>query len=202
MMKWKMLAAVLSVSGIAGAALAYQQFKPEAPAPMAPQEARAKSAWDFKLTAIDGEPLPLSRFKGQVVMLVNTASFCGFTPQYEALQSVYSAYKAKGFTVVGVPSADFAGQEYGSNAEIAGFCKSKFGIKFPMAEKAHVVGPQSLPVYRWAAGVLGPDNGPKWNFHKYLIGRDGKLIAAYGSKTTPDDATVKTAIEAALKRKA
>ncbi|MFW2829469.1 glutathione peroxidase [Sphingomonas sp. ID0503] len=200
-MKWKALATVASLTLLAGAAYAYQAFKPEPPVAMASAEARGHRAWDFKLTAIDGEPLPLSKFKGDVVMLVNTASFCGFTPQFKALQSVYTTYKAKGFTVIGVPSGDFKDQEYGTNKETAEFCRGTFGVKFPMTEKAHVVGPQSIPVYKWAAGVLGPENGPRWNFHKYLIGRDGKLIAAFGTKTAPDDAAVTKAIEAALKQK-
>ena len=157
-----------------------------------------KSAYDFKMTAIDGKPLPLSKYKGQVMLVVNTASFCGFTPQYEALQKVHEAYKAKGFTVLGIPSGDFKNQEYGSNKEIAQFCESKFGIRFPMTEKADVVGPNAAPFYQWAAAELGADNAPKWNFHKYLVGRDGKLIAAFPSKVTPDDPQVTAAIEKAL----
>ena len=157
-----------------------------------------KSAYDIDMTAIDGKPLPLSKYKGQVMLVVNTASFCGYTPQYEALQKVHETYKAKGFTVLGVPSGDFKGQEYGSNKEIAQFCESKFGIRFPMAEKANVVGANAAPFYRWAAAELGPDNVPKWNFHKYLVGRDGKLIAAFPSKVKPDDPQVTAAIEKAL----
>ena len=184
--------------GLAAAAV-YAKFTVPATPPMPAAQAAKLRATDFKLTAIDGAPLPLSRFRGKVVMLVNTASMCGFTPQYEALQRVQTEYKDKGFTVVGVPSGDFAGQEYATNGEIAGFCKSKFGINFPMAEKSDVVGPDALPIYKWAAARLGPDQTPKWNFHKYLIGRDGKLITAFGSKTVPDDAAVKAAIDAALK---
>lgn len=158
----------------------------------------AESAYDIKMTAIDGKPLPLAKYKGQVMMVVNTASFCGYTPQYEALQKVHETYKAKGFTVLGVPSGDFKGQEYGSNKEIAAFCESKFGIRFPMAEKASVIGPNAAPFYKWAQSELGADNVPKWNFHKYLVGRDGKLIAAFPSKVKPDDPQVMAAIEKAL----
>lgn len=157
-----------------------------------------KSAYDIDMTAIDGKPLPLSKYKGQVMLVVNTASFCGYTPQYEALQKVHETYKAKGFTVLGVPSGDFKGQEYGSNKEIAQFCESKFGIRFPLTEKANVIGASAAPFYRWAAAELGPDNVPKWNFHKYLVGRDGKLIAAFPSKVKPDDPQVTAAIEKAL----
>lgn len=158
----------------------------------------AKSAYDFQMAAIDGTPLPLSKYRGDVMLVVNTASFCGFTPQYEALQKVHDAYRGKGFTVLGVPSGDFKGQEYGSNKEIAQFCESKFGIRFPMTEKASVVGPNAAPFYRWAAAELGAENAPKWNFHKYLVGRDGRLIAAFPSKVTPDDRQVTAAIEKAL----
>ena len=148
----------------------------------------------------DEKPQSLCQYSGKVVVVVNTASFCGFTPQYDGLQKVQDNYARKGFTVVGVPSGDFKGQEYGSNGEIAGFCKAK-GVKFPLAEKSDVVGPGTIPIYRWAAARLGPDNAPKWNFHKYLIGRDGKLIAAFGSKTEPSDPKVTQAIEAALARR-
>ncbi len=160
-----------------------------------------KSAYDFKMTAIDGKPLPLAKYKGQVMLVVNTASMCGFTPQYEGLQKVHETYKAKGFTVLGVPSGDFKGQEYGSNKEIAEFCESKFGIRFPMAEKAHVNGAEAAPFYQWAKAKLGDDNVPKWNFHKYLVGRDGQLIAAFGTKTKPDAPEVMAAIEKALAAK-
>lgn len=158
----------------------------------------AQSAYDIKMTAIDGKPLPLSKYRGQVMLVVNTASFCGYTPQYEALQKVHEAYRAKGFTVLGGPSGDFKVQEYGSNKEIAQFCESKFGIRFPLTEKATVVGPTAAPFYRWAAAELGPDQTPKWNFHKYLVGRDGQLIAAFPSKVKPDAPEVTAAIERAL----
>jgi glutathione peroxidase len=180
-----------------GGAVGYAKFVPEATPPLA--NAAKLSAWDFKLTAIDGEPLPLSKYKGQVVLLVNSASKCGYTPQYDGLQKLHLDYQPRGFTVLAVPSGDFLGQEFGSNKEISGFCQTKFGIKFPMTEKAHVVGPQAIPIYRWAAARLGADNTPKWNFHKYLIGRDGRLIAAFPTKTEPTDPAVRTAIEAALK---
>lgn len=181
------------------ATVAIAQMPPIPPTPPMPAtEAAKRTAWDFDLTAIDGEPLPMKQFRGKVVLLVNTASFCGFTPQYEGLQKTHDAYAARGFTVVGVPSGDFKGQEYGSNKEIAGFCKAK-GVRFPLAEKSEVVGAKAIPIYRWAAAKLGPDQTPKWNFHKYLIGRDGHLITAFGTRTEPTDPKVRAAIEAALK---
>lgn len=184
----------------ATATFAAKNFPAAPPTPPLPAAQAAKMrAWDFKLTAIDGEPLPVSKFKGEVVLLVNTASFCGFTPQYEGLQKIHTSYAPKGFTVLAVPSGDFREQEYKSNKEISTFCQTKFGIKFPLAEKGDVVGPNALPIYRWAATVLGADKTPRWNFHKYLIGRDGKLIAAFGTETAPTDPVVTSAIEKALK---
>lgn len=188
--------AVAAVAATIGA-VGYAQLKPSATPPLA--DAGKKSAWDFKLVAIDGEPMPMTKFKGKVVLLVNSASKCGYTPQYDGLQKVHLDYQPKGFTVLAVPSGDFLGQEFASNKEISGFCQTKFGIKFPMAEKAHVTGPEALPIYRWAAARLGAENTPKWNFHKYLIGRDGQLIRAFGTKVEPTAPEVRTAIEAALK---
>jgi glutathione peroxidase len=165
----------------------------------APQGTSApQSLHQFNLKTIDGKPMPMAQYKGKVVLLVNTASMCGFTPQYEGLQQLHDNYKAKGFTVIGVPSGDFGDQEYGSNSEVKQFCESKFGIKFPMAEKAVVKGPKAIPVYKWAAATLGDAQTPQWNFHKYLIGKDGKLIAAFGTKTTPTSPEVTAAVAKAL----
>jgi glutathione peroxidase len=181
------------IKAITLAATALVALTAAAPAP--------KSAHQFTMKTIDGKPMPLAQYKGKVVLLVNTASMCGFTPQYEGLQALHDAYKAKGFTVVGVPSGDFGDQEYGSNAQVKDFCESKFGIKFPMAEKAVVKGEGAIPVYKWAADTLGADKAPKWNFHKYLIGKDGKLIAAFPSKITPMSPEVTAAVNAALAAK-
>lgn len=194
--RW-ILAGTAAVLLAVGGAVVYTKMSVPATPPLA--DAQRLSAWNFRLTAIDGEPLPMSKFKGEVVLLVNSASMCGYTPQYDGLQKLHLQYQPKGFTVLAVPSGDFLGQEYGSNKEISSFCQTKFGIKFPMAEKEHVVGPEAIPIYRWAAARLGPDNTPRWNFHKYLIGRDGQPITAFGSKVEPTDPAVRTAIEAALK---
>jgi len=156
------------------------------------------SLHQFTLKTIDGKPMPLAQYKGKVVLLVNTASMCGFTPQYEGLQALHDAYKAKGFTVLGVPSGDFGDQEFASNGEVKQFCESKFGIKFPMAEKAVVKGDKAIPLYKWAANTLGEANTPQWNFHKYLIGKDGRLITAFGTRTTPTAPEVKAAVQKAL----
>jgi glutathione peroxidase len=161
-----------------------------APAPQA--------ATDFTMTAIDGDPLPFAKFKGKVLLVVNTASMCGFTPQYEGLQKLQDTYASRGFTVIGIPSDNFGGQEYGDNKKIKEFCSSKFGIKFPMTERVDVVGPKAAPIYQWARANLGEQAVPKWNFHKYLVGRDGKLIAYYPSKVTPQSPELTQAIEKAI----
>ena len=143
-------------------------------------------------------PVSLEKtYGGDVVLVVNTASKCGFTPQFEALEALHKKYAGKGFAVLGFPSGDFRAQEYDDEQQIKEFCTLTYGVKFPMFEKVHVVGADATPLYRDLAAVSG--EAPKWNFHKYLIGRDGTLIASWGSKTTPDDQAVIDAIEKALK---
>ena len=150
------------------------------------------------MTTIDGKPMPFSQFKGKVLLVVNTASFCGFTPQYEALEKAQTTYRDKGFTVIGVPSGDFMGQEYKTNAEIKQFCESKFGINFPLSEKSTVKGANATPFFAWAAAKLGAKEAPEWNFHKYLVDRQGHIIASFPSKTKPDAPEVTAAIEKAI----
>jgi glutathione peroxidase len=135
-------------------------------------------------------------YGGEVVLVVNTASKCGFTPQYEALEALHTKYGSKGFAVLGFPSGDFKAQEFDDEKQIREFCTLTYGVKFPMFEKVHVVGEQATPMYKQLAAMAG--EAPKWNFHKYLIGRDGRLIASFGSKTTPNDPAVVAAIERAL----
>lgn len=137
-----------------------------------------------------------ARYGGDVVLVVNTASKCGFTPQFEGLEALHAKYQGKGFAVLGFPSGDFKEQEFDDEAAIREFCTLTYGVKFPMFEKSHVIGPQASGLYRALARDAG--EAPKWNFHKYLIGRDGRLIASYGSKTVPDDRQLVAAIERAL----
>jgi glutathione peroxidase len=160
----------------------------------------AGSAYDFKFTAIEGEPLPLSQYKGKVVLLVNTASLCGFTPQYADLQAVWARYRDRGLVVLGVPSNDFGGQEPGSAAEIKQFCEVNYDLDFPLTTKEHVVGDAAHPFYRWAATQLGFAAKPRWNFHKYLIGPDGQLADWFSTVTAPTSPKVTAAIEAQLAR--
>jgi glutathione peroxidase len=154
------------------------------------------SAHDFEFASIDGKPLKLSQFAGKPVLVVNTASECGLTPQYAGLQALSEKYAPRGLVVLGVPSNDFGGQEPGTEAEIKSFCATNYKVTFPMTAKNKVVGAGAHPLYKWAAAAGG--EAPKWNFHKYLIGADGTLAATFGSKVPPGDPALASAIEAAL----
>lgn len=156
------------------------------------------NAHDFSFPAIGGGEVDLKDFAGKPVLVVNTASECGFTPQYKGLQALWSKYRDRGLVVVGVPSNDFGAQEPGSASEIADFCATRFSVDFPMTDKQVVLGPQAHPFYRWIEASLGEAGAPKWNFHKYLIGGDGELIDAYGSRVAPDAPQLIGAVEAAL----
>jgi glutathione peroxidase len=153
------------------------------------------SAYDFSFDTIDGKALPLREFAGKAVLVVNTASKCGLTPQYAGLEELYKTYRDQGLVVLGVPANDFGKQEPGTNEEILDFCTTKFAVDFPLTAKETVIGPDAHPFYRWAASELGEDAAPKWNFHKYLIGKDGSLAGVFGSKTAPDDAAMVSAIK-------
>jgi len=145
---------------------------------------------DLSATDINGKAVSLSEFKGKKVLVVNTASECGYTKQYAQLQELYAMYQDKGLVIIGFPCNDFGGQEPGSEAEIATFCQKNYGVTFPMMSKISVKGDDVSPVYQWLTskaqnGVL--DAKVKWNFHKFLIDEEGKLVAEYGSGTTPLD---------------
>ena len=159
------------------------------------------SAYDFEFEAIEGGALPLSQWRNKVLLVVNTASLCGFTPQYEGLQKLWERYEARGLVIVGVPSNDFGAQEPKSESEILGFCKGAFNVTFPLTAKEQVSGAQAHPFYRWALERLGAGAAPRWNFHKYLVGRDGQLVAGYGSSVEPLSAGLTSAIETTLARK-
>ena len=170
--------------------------------PVSAAPAQPVSAYDFSFKTLhDEEPLPLSRFKGKVLLVVNTASECGFTPQYAGLEKLYGQYKDRGLVILGVPSNDFGGQEPGSNQEIAHFCQLNYGVSFPMAAKEVVSGGEAHPFYRWAKQELGFGTAPKWNFHKYLIDRSGKLVDYFNSTTAPEASSISTALERLLAEK-
>ena len=150
------------------------------------------------LPALEGGAIDPATLTGKVVLVVNTASFCGFTPQYEGLEAVWEKYRDQGLVVLGVPANDFGAQEPGTATDIKRFCETEFGIDFPMLAKQTVVGPGAHPFYLWAAKETGPQGVPKWNFHKLLVGRDGRLVGWYGSTVKPDGDTLRPAIEGAL----
>ncbi len=145
----------------------------------------SKTLFDFKIKSISGDVISLSKFKGQTLMLVNVASNCGFTKQYDDLQKLYDNYKDKGLIVVGIPSNQFGGQEPGKNSEIKDFCETNFNITFPMTSKYDVKGDSAHPIYLWAKETYGKSTVPKWNFHKILINKDGKVEDTYASFTNP-----------------
>lgn len=157
----------------------------------------AGSVYDFTMETIGGTPQPLSVYKGQVLLIVNTASRCGFTKQYAGLQSLYEKYKERGLVVLGFPANNFGGQEPGTNEEIQQFCTTRFNVAFPMFAKISVKGGDMHPLYVWLTSH--PNGAPvAWNFNKFLIGRDGSLIAYFGSRTAPESEELNAAIEQAL----
>jgi glutathione peroxidase len=159
------------------------------------------SIYSLTVTDIDGKPAPLSQFKGKVLLVVNVASRCGYTPQYERLQALYSRYKDRGLVVVGFPANNFMGQEPGSNPEIKEFCTRKYNVSFPMMAKISVKGDDQAPLYQYLTDVSkNPTYGGdiKWNFTKFLIDRSGRVVNRFEPATEPDNAEVLVAIEAAL----
>jgi len=165
-------------------------------------ELKAKSVLDFKMKDIDGKDVKLKKYKGSVLLVVNTASKCGFTPQYEGLQKIYDKYKAQGFTVLGFPANNFRGQEPGTNEEIKDFCTLKYKVTFPMFAKISVQGEDQDPLYKF---LTEKETNPNfageitWNFNKFLIDRKGNVVARFSSKDTPDGEAVTAAIEKYLK---
>lgn len=154
---------------------------------------------DLKLRALDGQELPLAPFKGQVVLVVNVASKCGLTPQYAGLEKLHQQYRAQGFSVLGLPCNQFAGQEPDSEEAIRAFCSLNYGVSFPLSSKLEVNGPDRHPLYRLLAGEGAEFPGEiTWNFEKFLVGQDGRVLARFSPRTAPDDPTLIQAIEKAL----
>ena len=161
-------------------------------------EGGTQSAYDFSFKAITGESLPLNEFRGKVMLVVNTASQCGFTGQYDRLQTVWNKFRDKGLVVLGIPSNDFGNQEPGQEAEIKKFCEVNFNVDFPMTTKVKVSGGDAHPFYNWAAAELGGLAKPRWNFHKYLIDTNGHLVDWFSTPTSPTSGKIITAIEKLL----
>jgi glutathione peroxidase len=162
----------------------------------------ASNVLDFSLNSIDGKPAPLGQYKGKVVLIVNVASLCGFTPQYAGLEKIYEKYKDQGFVILGFPANNFLAQEPGTNEEIKTFCSRKYNVTFPMYAKISVKGADMHPLYQFLTDkTANPATGGdiKWNFTKFLVGKDGNVIARFESAVTPESAEVTSAIEKALK---
>jgi glutathione peroxidase len=157
----------------------------------------ASGIHEFNLNSIDGKPAPLSAYKGKIVLVVNVASRCGYTPQYKGLEALYEKYKDQGFVIVGFPANNFGSQEPGTNEEIKTFCSSKYSVTFPMYSKISVTGADKAPLYDYLTSTGGGE--VKWNFTKFLVGRDGKVITRFESKVDPESADMVGAVEKALK---
>lgn len=177
------------LAAIAVLFLVMSAFGPPAPA------GKGGGAHAFAFEAIDGGELPLADYAGKAVLVVNTASHCGFTPQYDGLQALWERYRNRGLVVIGVPSNDFGGQEPGTEAQIKQFCEVNFSVDFPMTAKQTVKGAHAHPFYVWAADRAG---APRWNFHKYLIAPDGRLLGAFPSAVAPMSDEMAAAVEKAL----
>jgi len=156
------------------------------------------NAYQFKFPGLMVDEIPLASFDGEVLLIVNTASRCGFTPQYQALQAIHREYGDQGFSVIGVPSNDFGGQEPGDAEDIQRFCELNYGVTFPLAAKTSVSGPNAHEFYLWARDRFGADAIPRWNFHKLLIDRSGDIVGAFPSSVEPDSDPVRSEIEGLL----
>jgi glutathione peroxidase len=195
----KITGVVLLLLVAAGVGAAYRYGFILNPSPAEPP--KEKSMYEFTMKDIDGKPVKLDAYKGKVVMIVNVASKCGFTPQYEGLEAIYEKYKDRGFVILGFPANNFLSQEPGTDAEIKEFCSSKYKVTFPMFAKISVKGADQHPLYTFLTNKQsnpGFDGEISWNFNKFLTDRDGKIIARFGSKDTPEGEAVTAAIEKAL----
>lgn len=166
------------------------------PAPSAAAAAPCPALLDHKFSNLMDEPISLCQYAGKVVLIVNTASECGYTPQYDGLEKLYRRYRDKGFIVLGFPANDFGGQEPGTNKEIKQFCEVNYGITFPVFAKTAVVGPKANPLFRELTVKTG--KAPRWNFHKYLLDKTGNPVAAFESAVTPDDQRITSLVEKLL----
>ncbi|HET6246146.1 MAG TPA: glutathione peroxidase [Tepidisphaeraceae bacterium] len=207
-MKLSRLCAAVAMFALTASAFASPQItvvKEPTKEPAVAKDNQPASALDFKVQNIEGKDADLSQYKGKVVMIVNVASKCGYTPQYKALEALYKKYADQGFVILGFPANDFLKQEPGSNAEIQKFCTAKYGVTFPMMAKISTLAPEKAPIYKFlteapTAGDFAGDIA--WNFNKFLVDRNGNVIARYGSPVKPDDKQVTDELEKALKAKA
>jgi glutathione peroxidase len=186
-----------SLLATSAAAIALAFALPAMAAGPAADEAACPALLNYTFNRLQtGKPESLCQFRGKVLLIVNTASYCGYTHQYEGLEALYRRYKSRGLVVVGFPSNDFGGQEPGSNQEIAEFCRLTYGVEFPMFEKSSVSSLKMNPLY--ATLVARTGQAPQWNFHKYLVDRNGNRVESFGTKIEPDDRALLTALEKLL----
>src|SRR5438552_11309166 len=157
-----------------------------------------EDAYRFEFTSIDGESLAFDAWRGRPVLVVNTASFCGYTPQYRDLAALWRRYGDRGLVVLGVPSNDFGRQEPGMTTEIKEFCTANYAVDFPLTEKCRVIGADAHPFYQWIAAMLGEAGTPRWNFHKYLVGPEGQLVGTWPAQVAPSDTRITAEIERLL----
>lgn len=198
----KIIAVVLILAAVAIAAGAYKFGFIFNPSPSTPVS--EKSMYEFTMRDIDGQDVKLDAYKGKVLMIVNVASKCGYTPQYEGLQALYQKYNEKGFVILGFPANNFMGQEPGSEKEIKEFCSTKYNVTFPMFAKLSVKGPDQHPLYNFLTNKATDSQFAgdiSWNFNKFIIDRDGKIVARFGSDDTPESAKIAETIEKYLAQK-
>lgn len=157
-----------------------------------------QTIYDFPVKAANGQAKSMSEYKGKVLLIVNVASRCGYTPQYEGLEKLYQQYQAQGFQVIAFPCNDFGAQEPGTIEEIQQFCQTNYGVAFEVLDKASILGEQQHPLYRWLTASAQPDGDVKWNFEKFVISRDGSIVGRFPSKIAPDDPQLTDTIEQAL----
>lgn len=194
----RLTTSLVALGGLVALVLVTGSFASSAHADGTPEPgASGGDVFGFEFTAIEGHPLPLEQFRGRPMLVVNTASFCGFTGQYAELQGLWETYRDRGLVVLGVPSDDF-NQEMADNAEIKEFCEVQFGIDFPMTERVAVRGPESHPLFAHFRAELGTSVGPNWNFFKYLVAPDGRVVEAWSSRTAPNAPAITGAIERVL----
>ena len=169
---------------------------------MAASSFAASNLYNFTLPNIDGKPMPLADFKGKVILMVNVASQCGYTPQYSALEAIYEKYKSQGFVILGFPANNFGQQEPGTNEEIKTFCSRKYSVTFPMYSKISVKGDDQAPLYQYLTQTADPTHTGdiKWNFTKFLVDRQGNVVGRFEPKVTPDSPEVTSAVEKLLKQ--
>ena len=194
MLKISLVVLVLAAVVVAGAAYRYGMILNPTPTSPPPE----KSLYEFTMEDIDGNDVKLEAYKGQVAMIVNVASRCGFTPQYEGLEAIYEKYKDRGFTILGFPANNFLGQEPGEEADIKAFCSTNFGVKFPLFAKISVTGKDQHPLFTLLTSKQSnPEFGGDitWNFNKFLLDKNGKIVARFGTKENPDSQEVTSAIE-------